>query len=107
MKRLILPAIFLLAGCSHTAHDQWRGQDKAQHFIASAVLAAAGSEVGLRQGYSAVHSANIGFLFSVSLGAGKELWDSRPAGTGWSWKDLAWDVAGAATGYTLWRLADY
>ncbi|MDY8964617.1 hypothetical protein UZU41_24285, partial [Escherichia coli] len=23
---------------------------------------------------------------------------------GWSWKDLAWDVAGASTGYTVWQL---
>jgi len=108
MKPLILPAVcLLLAGCSHTANDRWSGQDKAQHFIASAILTAAGSEVATRQGNSAVRSANIGFLFSVSLGATKELWDSRPAGTGWSWKDFAWDVAGAATGYSLWRLADH
>ena len=107
MKLLILAATFLLAGCSHTANDQWSGHDKAQHFIASAILAGAGTEIGLRQGSGSARSGNIGFLFSVSLGAAKELWDSRPAGTGWSWKDFAWDVAGAATGYTIWRLADY
>ncbi len=45
-----------------------------------------------------------GLMFSVSLGASKELWDSRPEGSGWSWKDLAWDVAGASTGYTVWQL---
>lgn len=106
MKQLILPVLFLLTGCSHTANDRWSGQDKAQHFIASAILAAAGTEVGLRQDYSPARSANVGFLFSVSLGGAKELWDSRAAGTGWSWKDFAWDVAGAATGYTVWRLAD-
>lgn len=107
MKWLILPIIFLLTGCSHIAKDQWSGQDKAQHFMASAILTAAASEVALRQGASSVRSANIGFLFSVSLGATKELWDSRPAGSGWSWKDFAWDMAGSATGYSLWRLADH
>lgn len=107
MKSLILPIAFFLAGCSHTASDRWTGQDKAQHFLASAVLTAAGTEVARHQGYSPVHSANLGFLFSVSLGAGKELWDSRPAGTGWSWKDFAWDIAGAATGYAVWRMAEY
>nr|WP_181400312.1 hypothetical protein [Klebsiella pneumoniae] len=28
-----------------------------------------------------------------------------PAGSGWSWKDFAWDVAGATTGYAVWQLA--
>ena len=46
-------------------------------------------------------------MFAVSLGATKELWDSRPAGSGWSWKDLAWDLAGATTGYALWQMAQY
>lgn len=26
------------------------------------------------------------------------------ANDSWSWKDLAWDVAGASTGYTVWQL---
>lgn len=87
------------------ANDRWYGQDKAQHFIASAMLSAAGNEYAQRQGHSHDRSAAIGFMFSVSLGASKELWDSRPAGSGWSWKDFTWDVAGAATGYTVWQLA--
>ena len=75
------------------ANDNWSGQDKAQHFIASAMLSAAGNEYSQHQG-----------MFSVSLGASKELWDSRPEGSGWSWKDFAWDIAGASTGYTVWQL---
>ena len=90
------------------AQDSWSGQDKAQHFIASAMLSAAGNEYAQQhQGISRDHSAMIGFMFSVSLGASKELWDSRPAGSGWSWKDFAWDVAGATTGYTLWQMAHH
>ncbi|AFJ46087.1 YfiM family lipoprotein [Shimwellia blattae] len=95
----------LTTACSHQAQDSWTGQDKAQHFIASAMLSAAGNEYGQHQGWSHDRSATFGLMFSTSLGAGKELWDSRPAGSGWSWKDFAWDVAGAATGYTLWQLA--
>ncbi|EIP4374663.1 hypothetical protein LRV76_005075, partial [Escherichia coli] len=49
-------------------------------------------------------SATFGLMFSVGLGASKELWDSRPEGSGWSWKDFTWDVAGATTGYTVWQL---
>lgn len=106
MFRFLLPSVFLLSGCSHMAQDQWHGQDKAQHFIASAILSAAGNEYGHHQNWSDSRSANFGFLFSVSLGATKELWDSREAGTGWSWKDFTWDVAGAATGYAIWQLAN-
>ena len=92
---MLIAPLLLLTGCSHMANDSWSGQDKAQHFLASAML----------QGYSRDRSAAIGFMFSVSLGASKELWDSRPSGSGWSWKDFAWDVAGATTGYAVWQLA--
>ncbi len=97
----------LVAGCSNMAQDQWAGQDKAQHFISSAMLAAAGTEVASHQGISNDRSALIGLMVSISLGAAKEGWDSRPGGSGWSWKDFAWDVAGASTGYTLWQLATH
>ncbi len=72
------------------ANDSWSGQDKAQHFIASAMLSAAGNEYSQHQGMSRDRSAMFGLMFSVSLGASKELWDSRPEGSGWSWKDFAW-----------------
>lgn len=62
------------------ANDSWSGQDKAQHFIASAMLSAAGNEYSQHQGMSRDHSAMFGLMFSVSLGASKELWDSRPEG---------------------------
>ncbi|MRS14612.1 YfiM family lipoprotein [Enterobacteriaceae bacterium RIT691] len=101
---LLLPSL-LLCGCSHMANDAWTGQDKAQHFIASAILSAAGNEYAQHQGNSQDKSAAYGLMFSISLGAGKEFWDSRPAGSGWSWKDFAWDIAGATTGYTLWQMA--
>lgn len=107
MRVSCLVASLLLTGCSHQASDEWYGRDKAQHFIGSAMLSAAGNEFGTHQGWSRGRSANFGFVFSVSLGATKELWDSRPAGSGWSWKDFAWDVAGAATGYSIWQLAHY
>ena len=102
---MLIAPLLLLTGCSHMSNDSWSGQDKAQHFLASAMLSAAGNEYAQHQGYSRDRSAAIGFMFSVSLGASKELWDSRPSGSGWSWKDFAWDVAGATTGYAVWQLA--
>lgn len=85
MRLLILTSILVISGCSHMANDRWSGQDKAQHFIASAMLAAAGNEYAQHQGNSRDRSAAIGLMFSVSLGASKELWDSRPAG---EWLEL-------------------
>jgi len=41
------------------AEDQWTGQDKAEHFVASAVLAAAGSEYGQRQHHSDLQSQTV------------------------------------------------
>ncbi|EMH4162437.1 YfiM family lipoprotein [Pluralibacter gergoviae] len=105
MRGAVILFSVVLTGCSHMAKDSWSGQDKAQHFIASAMLAAAGNEYAQHQGISRDRSGAYGLMFSISLGAGKELWDSRPAGTGWSWKDFTWDVAGAAAGYSLWQLA--
>ncbi|MGK9175920.1 YfiM family lipoprotein [Yokenella regensburgei] len=107
MRHVILVCIVLLTGCAHTARDQWSGQDKAQHFLASAMLSAAGNEYARHQGYGGDRAAVYGLMFSVSLGASKEFWDSRPNGSGWSWKDFAWDIAGAATGFAVWQLADH
>ena len=105
MRYLLISCLLLLTGCAHTAQDQWSGQDKAQHFLASAMISAAGNEYAQHQGISRDRSAVYGLMFSVSLGASKELWDSRPAGSGWRWKDFAWGVSGATTGSPVWQLA--
>lgn len=71
MRLCILASVLLLSGCSHMANDSWSGQDKAQHFIASAMLAAAGNEYAQHQGNNRDRSAAIGLMFSVSTGASK------------------------------------
>lgn len=78
MRNFIILAPLLLTGCSHMANDSWRGEDKAQHFIASAMLSAAGNEYAQHQGYSRDRSAAIGLMFSVSLGLRKNL--GQPSG---------------------------
>lgn len=103
--RFLLFAVLFCSGCAHMAEDQWTGRDKAQHFVASAALAAAGSEYGQRQHLSTRQSHTLGIMLSLSLGAGKEWYDSRPSGSGWSWKDFAWDAAGTASGIALWNLS--
>lgn len=49
---LIIP--LFLTGCSHMANDNWSGQDKAQHFLASAMLSAAGNEL-MRRAINALY----------------------------------------------------
>lgn len=66
MRLFILTSILAISGCSHMANDQWSGQDKAQHFIASAMLTATGTEYAQHQGNSRDRSAAIGLMFSVS-----------------------------------------
>ncbi|AJJ12350.1 hypothetical protein CH64_3478 [Yersinia rohdei] len=104
LRSLILaPLLFISSACTHMANDSWTGKDKAQHFFASAALAAAGTAYGEHQNWSDAKSRNFGLLLSIGIGAGKELYDSRQNGTGWSWKDFAWDVAGAVTGYSVYQ----
>lgn len=71
------------------ANDSWSGQDKAQHFIASAMLSAAGNEYAQHQGMSRDRSATFGLMFSVGLGASKNFGIAAPR-SGWSWKDFTW-----------------
>ncbi len=97
--------IFSITGCSgfHWSNDNWQGKDKAQHFAFSAAMAATGNAYADKQNIQHRDAAIFGILFSVSLGAAKELYDSRPAGTGWSWHDFAYDVAGSIAGYSLYQ----
>lgn len=82
MRIPFLFALLCLTGCSHMANDSWSGQDKAQHFIASAMLSAAGNEYAQHQGYSRDRSAAIGLMFSVSLGASKSFGTAAPQAAG-------------------------
>lgn len=77
--------------------DPWWGQDKALHFSASASLAVvgyAGTSMGTD---SRPARAAGGAALAVGAGVAKELWDLDGHGDA-SWKDLSWDLIGAATG---------
>ncbi|OTA18779.1 outer membrane lipoprotein [Xenorhabdus beddingii] len=102
---LIISPLLLNTSCSNIrqANDNWTGKDKAQHFLFSAVVTAAGNAYGERQNWGHRESAQFGVLLSIGLGAAKELYDSRPSGTGWSWHDIAYDVAGTIAGYSLYN----
>lgn len=74
------------------ANDSWSGQDKAQHFIASAMLSAAGNEYSQHQGMSRDRSAMFGLMFSSVWGRQKSFGIAAPkgaAGAGRIWPGMS------------------
>ena len=104
IRALVAPITLALAMAARPAAasdpDPWFGPDKALHFGVSAGLAAGG--------YAAVspwlegrgEKALVGGAFSLTLGAGKELWDMTGHGDP-SWRDFTWDALGTAVGLAL------
>lgn len=80
--------------------DPWFGPDKALHFGVSVALAAGGYAISSEILDTRNERALSGAAFSLTLGAGKELWDLSGHGDP-SWRDFAWDVAGTAVGVAL------
>lgn len=79
--------------------DRWFGKDKFQHFGYSAFLSGGSYTVAYRHFERRSEDSfviSIGLTFS--LGAAKEYIDYREPGRTSSYKDLAWDIAGALTG---------
>ncbi|HEY2410455.1 MAG TPA: hypothetical protein VGI10_30830 [Polyangiaceae bacterium] len=106
MRRLLLSGSFLFAalatsrGARASDPDPWFGRDKALHFGLSVGLAATGYGVSSIWLKPPAERAAVGGAFSLSLGAGKELWDLAGHGDP-SWRDFTWDVIGTAVGLGL------
>ncbi|WP_342639589.1 YfiM family lipoprotein [Proteus faecis] len=102
---IVLLSVITLTGCQsfHFANDNWKGKDKAQHFLFSMVASAGANAYAEHQNYGHREGLLIGLSVSISLGVAKELYDSRPEGTGWSWHDFTYDVAGAVAGSLLYQ----
>ncbi len=103
MKQILVALIVLCCFASQSARaDDWLGADKAAHFGYSAAFgAAATTTIPLAGGpgpdwRSFAIGASIGFV----PGLAKEAWDLSGRGDP-SWKDLAWDAAGALVGAGL------
>jgi putative lipoprotein len=78
--------------------DPWLGPDKALHFTFSTAIGAAAAAVARDRGHDDCDAFGIGFGVSLSAGIGKEFYDDQIRRKGWSWRDLAWDGAGALLG---------
>jgi putative lipoprotein len=85
--------------------DRWLGPDKALHFGVSVGLAAGGYGASALVLERPWERALVGGSFSLTLGAGKELYDLSGHGDP-SWKDFTWDVVGTAVGLGIALLVD-
>jgi putative lipoprotein len=85
--------------------DPWLGPDKALHFGVSVGLAAGAYGVSSFVLDHPWQRAVAGASFSLTLGAGKELYDLSGHGDP-SWKDFTWDVVGTAVGVGIALLVD-
>ncbi|MEP7049191.1 MAG: hypothetical protein ABJB12_02510 [Pseudomonadota bacterium] len=99
----LAPALAMLLGCSTASAsdaDPWFGPDKALHFSFSVALSAGGYAASSAFLDTRTKRALAGSAFSLTLGAGKELWDLSGHGDP-SWRDFTWDVLGTAVGVAL------
>lgn len=95
MRHCLIIALLVVSGFASA--DEWTGEDKKQHFIGSAAMAAVAS-VAFKD---SDHPVLYPFAASLSVGLAKELLDSTGGGSGFSYKDLAADALGAALGVAV------
>lgn len=108
-RRSLLGLLLVLPGTSALGAapgDDWLGPDKAKHFAACTVLAGAGHGGGALLFEGSVGRWLTGAGLAMGAGLGKELYDTRSGGSGFSGKDLAWDAVGTATGLGVAYLVD-
>ena len=96
-------ALALLLACGRARAsdaDPWFGRDKALHFTVSVALSASAYAASSSFLDTRTERAIAGSTFSLTLGAGTELWDLSGHGDP-SWRDFTWDVIGTAVGVAL------
>ena len=91
MKKILITVLLATAlpAMACTGRDAWRGPDKNKHFVVGVALGSGGTLV--------FKDAHKGFLLGTTVGALKEVYDSRGHGT-CSFQDFAVTALGAAAG---------
>ena len=97
---LALASLLLCGSAAASDADPWFGPDKALHFGFSVVLSAGGYAASSTFLDTRTERALAGSAFSLTLGAGKELWDLSGHGDP-SWRDFTWDIVGTAVGTAM------
>lgn len=97
---LVVGLMVFSSGCAtfQTCDDSWLGKDKVQHFLVGGLLGGATAAAGRQAGWNDGESTLAAMTITFSLGAGKELYDLNQKKTCWSWRDMAWNMAGALAG---------
>jgi len=102
---LLLLALHTLTGCaiqfSKDTDDKWFAADKYKHFLVTTAISAAIASAAKHNGNENCDAALIGFSVTLTIGAGKEIYDKRVRDTFYSYRDMVWDAAGSATGSLL------
>ena len=102
---LALLALQTLSGCaiqfSKDTDDKWFAADKYKHFLATTAISAAVASAARHNGSENCDAALIGFSVTLTIGAGKEIYDKRVRDTFYSYRDMVWDAAGSITGSLL------
>jgi putative lipoprotein len=80
--------------------DPWFGRDKLIHFAASGSLAVVGYANASMLTENRPARIGAGAALAVGAGVAKELWDLDGHGDA-SWRDLSWDLIGAAAGLLI------
>jgi len=103
----MLGALFVVPGASAQAKtpDEWWARDKAMHYSVSVMLAADSYNVASAYTEQPAMRALWGAALPLSAGLAKEIYDEA-IGRALSWRDLAWDALGTATGTTVAWLFD-
>jgi putative lipoprotein len=97
---IALGATFAARSACASDADPWFGPDKALHFGISVALSAGGYAASSIWLDTRTERAIAGGTFSLTLGAGKELWDLSGHGDP-SWRDFTWDAIGTGVGLAL------
>lgn len=107
MRALLTTALLLLAPAPASANGRWLpARDKQLHFAVSAGITAGGALGCASLTHDVPTSVLCGAGVGLTAGLGKELYDLTGRGTP-SAADLAWDVAGVATGAAFaWLLGE-
>ncbi|MFH0954357.1 MAG: hypothetical protein V1873_08515 [Verrucomicrobiota bacterium] len=105
---IVLVPVLVLTGCATLGRpdDPWLGRDKAYHFAIGAAVGAAVTAAAGHHGADDAEACAVAVAVTMSIGAGKEWVDRDVRKKFWSWKDLAWDLAGALAGSLIAAGAD-
>jgi putative lipoprotein len=108
LKLTLLAVIFInVVGCASLPqnddrlNDRWLAQDKMLHFAVSGIISGLTAHAAKNNGSGRCEAAAVGFGVSISIGASKEIYDKYERKTGYSYRDMVWNVAGSTVGSLL------